>query len=141
MPKKITADYDASNNTIVVVVPANYGMDELFDVLCQSLSSLPASTSSNILLDAMGSQADREFTEIRTLISRSARFSDRVNRVAVVVNRLLHFGLGNQAATYASMEGFSVKPFWNLSSAKSWLQQTGDFTEEQESWGNGNQAG
>lgn len=141
MLQKIKADYDATHNTIVVEVPASYQMDELFDALSHCLANLPSSQCFNILLDAMRSQSNREFAEIRAFISRSARYSDRVIRVAIVVNRLLHFGLSNQAATYAAMEGFNVKPFWNLSSARNWLERSGEFAGEQESWTNGNQAG
>ncbi len=140
MSQTIKTEYNASSNTIEVIVPANYSMDELFIALGRCISELPPNRTFNILVDAMASEVNRDLAEIRAFIKRSAGLNDRVIRVAIMVNRLLHFGLGNQAATYAAMEGFSVKPFWNRSSADKWLQQTGDFTQERSSWGEGNQA-
>jgi hypothetical protein len=133
--------YNASSNTIEVVVPANYSMEELFTAITSSIAELSPEISFNILVDAMASESDRELAEIREFIKRGAHYSNRVIRVAIMVNRLLHFGLSNQAATYAAMEGFSVKPFWNRSSADKWLQQAGDFSKDHDAWDEGKHVG
>ncbi|MCI5107319.1 MAG: hypothetical protein MRY76_11445 [Pseudomonadales bacterium] len=141
MSRQIRTEYNASSNTIEVVVPANYSMEELFTAINSSIAELSPEKSFNILVDAMASESDRELAEIREFIKRGAHYSNRVIRVAIMVNRLLHFGLSNQAATYAAMEGFSVKPFWNRSSADKWLQQAGDFSKEYDAWDGGKHVG
>lgn len=140
MSCQIRTEYNASSNTVEVIVPASYSMEELFSALNSKFAELPSGQCVNILIDAMASEADRELAEIREFIKRGARYSNRVIRIAIMVNRLLHFGLSNQAATYAAMEGLSVKPFWNRSSAIKWLQQTGDFSEEHSAWDEGKHA-
>lgn len=140
MTPSISVSYDAKQNTLMVIVPESYAMEELRQALCQQIDNIPVPTRFNVLLDVMRSQADRDFAEVREFISRSKELSSRVIRVAVVVNRLLHFGMANQAAFYAAMDGFVVRPFWTRSKARKWLDQLED-SDADEAWSDRDNAG
>lgn len=100
-------------------------LDEIKEAFTEALADPSFRTGQGTIVDVTGSESDRTHEEVRQLaVFLAERRAELGHRVAIVVSKSLHYGLGRMLSAYAEIQHLNVEVFQQLDDAIQWMDQT-----------------
>lgn len=114
--------YSTDGDLVTVVSDGAFGMGEIRATFSRIRSDYEPGSRVRILIVDRASDFDPTREEVQDLVGMwSALFGDVSARIALLVERELHYGLGRMAAVYAERQELPFRVFRRRSEAVGWL--------------------
>lgn len=114
---------DLDEKLIYITLPGKTDLAEILEIMRQIAADERLGEGFGILTDARTIDYFPSANEVRMiaeLASDLALFLRYPN--AMVVSRMVHYGLGNMLALIAGTQGALAQPFYEVEEAKAWLR-------------------
>lgn len=108
---------------VYVTFPENIELDSSLATMQALAADKQLGPGFGILVDLRAAKPVPSAEEARLIVLTAAR-SDLFlhHRTALLVSRLIQYGMGNMISILAGLQGAVVHPFYEFEEAKSWLQ-------------------
>jgi hypothetical protein len=116
--------YSSEGGLATVVGEGSFGVEEIRATFSKLRAEFEPASRVRILIVDHASDFDPTHEEIQELVDVwAALFQDVSARIALLVERELHYGLGRMLAVYAESHGLPFRVFRCRSEAVEWLSE------------------
>lgn len=114
--------FSRRDGIVVIVSTGDFSVGDARGIFAEIAAAAPAGEPLRILIDDDGTDFNPDSEDVRRMVADWARnLGDFHVRVALLVKRDLHYGIGRMAVTFAEDIGFPLAVFRNRTEALAWL--------------------
>ena len=116
--------YEIVGGLLVVTAAGDYSFEEIRGLLDRAVADTRGASPMAVLADARASRKNPPVSELRATASYIGTIRHAFGpRVAIVVGRASHYGLGRMLQAFLEPEGLDLRIFRDLERARAWLEE------------------
>ncbi len=122
--------YSTRDAIVTLVADGDFDLDQVASAFSEICATSQPSSSVRVLIDDGGSSFTPDTPDLKALVHLWSGLSEVTPlRIALLVARRLHYGLGRMLGVFAEGRGFSFSVFSDRAAALDWLGKSGASAE------------